>query len=294
MSRTIRQIYEEAVVERNKRLELEEFSNDSKMSVLNGVAWMVAALIYTFESILDVFAVDVSETLESRINGTPRYYADALLNYQKGDRLVVREDGLAFGYANVDPSKRIITQVSYVESTDSQNVDSKLILKVATGKRGALHEIDAEELTLITTYINQLKFAGTRIEVISRKGDVLIPRITVYWDGAVPEAEIYDALDEALHTYVMSIDFDAAVYVNRVWEAIRSVEHVTDVWIDSSDTPAQGIFLASYDGDGNLQPARRIERMTHTSSGYVRESTGMGAEAELPTFRQSIKLVIDK
>ena len=43
MSRTIRQIYEEAVAERNKRLELEEFSNDSKMSVLNGVAWMVAA-----------------------------------------------------------------------------------------------------------------------------------------------------------------------------------------------------------------------------------------------------------
>ena len=294
MSRTIRQIYEEAVAERNKRLELEEFSNDSKMSVLNGEAWMVAALIYTFESILDVFAVDVSETLASRINGTPRYYADALLNYQKGDRLVVREDGLAFGYANVDPSKRIITQVSYVESTDSQNVDSKLILKVATGKRGALHEIDAEELTLITAYINQLKFAGTRIEVISRKGDVLIPRITVYWDGAVPEAEIYDAIDEALHTYVMSIDFDAAVYVNRVWEAIRSVEHVTDVWIDSSDTPAQGIFLASYDGDGNLQPTRRIERMTHTSSGYVRESTGTGAEAELPTFRQSIKLVIDK
>lgn len=294
MSRTIRQIYEEAIAERNRRLELTEFSNDSKMSVLNGVAWMVAALIYTFESILDVFAVDVSETLESRINGTPRYYADALLNYQKGDRLVVREDGLAFGYASIDPSKRIITQVSYVESTDSQNVDSKLILKVATGERGALHEIEAEELTLITAYINQLKFAGTRIEVISRKGDVLIPRVTVYWDGAVPEAEIYDALDEALYTYVMSIDFDAAIYVNRVWEAIRSVEHVTDVWIDSSDTPAQGIFLASYDGDGNLQPTRRIERMTHTSSGYVRESTGTGAEAELPTFRQSIKLVIDK
>lgn len=294
MSRTIRQIYEEAIAERNRRLELTEFSNDSKMSVLNGVAWMVAALIYTFESILDVFAVDVSETLESRINGTPRYYADALLNYQKGDRLVVREDGLAFGYASIDPSKRIITQVSYVESTDSQNVDSKLILKVATGERGALHEIKAEELTLITAYINQLKFAGTRIEVISRKGDVLIPRVTVYWDGAVPEAEIYDALDEALYTYVMSIDFDAAIYVNRVWEAIRSVEHVTDVWIDSSGTPAQGIFLASYDGDGNLQPTRRIERMTHTSSGYVRESTGTGAEAELPTFRQSIKLVIDK
>lgn len=294
MSRTLKEIYQEAISERNKRLELTEFSNDSKMSVLNGVAWMVAALIYTFESILDVFAVDVSETLASRINGTPRYYADALLNYQKGDRLVVREDGLAFGYASVDPSKRIITQVSYVESTDDKNVDSKLILKVATGEKGALREIDAEELTLITAYIDQLKFAGTRIAVISRKGDVLIPCVTVYWDGAVPESEVYDAIEERLNRYVMEIDFDAGVYVSRVWEAIRSVEHVTDVWIDTAATPAQGIFLASYDNDGNLQPTRRIERMTYTSSGYVRQSSGAGAEADLPTFREALKLVIDR
>ena len=294
MSRTLKEIYQEAIAERNRRLELTEFSNDSKMSVLNGVAWMTAALIYTFESILDVFAVDVSETLASRINGTPRYYADALLNYQKGDRLVVREDGLAFGYASIDPSKRIITQVSYVESTDDKNVDSKLILKVATGERGALREIDAEELTLIAAYINQLKFAGTRIEVISRKGDVLIPRVTVYWDGAVPESELYDAIEERLNRYVMEIDFDAGVYVSRVWEAIRSVEHVTDVWIDSAATPAQGIFLASYDSDGNLQPTRRIERVAYTSSGYVRQSSGEGAETDLPTFREALKLVIDR
>ena len=179
MSRTIRQIYEEAVAERNKRLELAEFSNDSKMSVMNGVAWMVAALIYTFESILDVFAVDVSETLDSRINGTPRYYAEALLRYQKGDTLRVREDGLGFGYASEDPTKRIVTQVSYTESTDDRNVDSKLILKVATGERGMLREIEAEELMQITAYVNRIKFAGTRIEVISRPGDVLIPRVTV-------------------------------------------------------------------------------------------------------------------
>ena len=45
--------------------------------------------------------------------GTPAYYANALLQYQQGDELTVREDGLAFGYPNVDETKRIITQVSY-------------------------------------------------------------------------------------------------------------------------------------------------------------------------------------
>lgn len=131
MSRTIKEIYNEAIAERNRRLELTEFASDSKMSVMNGILWVVAAVIYSFESLLDVFAVDISEAINGRINGTPAYYANALLQYQQGDELTVREDGLAFGYANIDETKRIVTQVSYMESTDDRNLDSKLILKVA-------------------------------------------------------------------------------------------------------------------------------------------------------------------
>jgi len=293
MSRTIKEIYNESIRERNRRLELSEFSNDSKLSIMNGVAWITASMIYTFEAILDTFAIDISETLNSRINGTPRYYAGALLNYQKGDRLVVREDGLAFGYASDDDSKKIVTQVSYSESSDDRDLDNKLLLKVATGEKGKLSEISPEDLALITAYINQIKFAGTRIEVISRKGDVLIPRVSVYHDGAAPESELYDAIEGKLNDYVMNIDFDAGVYVTRVLDAIRSVEHVTDVHIDTNANPAQGMFLACYDTDGNLGEPVKIERMSHTSSGYVRQSSGRDAEADLPGFRQAVKLILD-
>lgn len=293
MSRTIREIYNEALSERNKRLELAEFASDSKLSIMNGITWIVAAMIFTFESILDVFALDISQTLNERINGTPRYYANALLKYQHGDRLMVREDGLAFGYVTEDSTKRIITQVSYTESGNDQSIDNKLILKVATGSKGNLAEIDAERLAMIRAYIEQIKFAGTRVEVISRKGDVLTPRLSVYYDGAVLESEMYDAIEVALNDYVMNIDFDAGIYVSRILETIRKVEHVTDVHIDSKALPEQGVFLACYDTDGILQPAHKIERVSHTSSGYVRQSTGKDAEAELPNFRQAIKLIID-
>ncbi|MFR2062734.1 MAG: hypothetical protein ACLS37_13145 [Alistipes sp.] len=89
MSRTLKEIYDEAVRERNKRMELNEFSSDSKLSILNGIAWTVAAVIHSFETLLDVFAYDISETINRRINGTPDYYARALLQYQKGDELTV-------------------------------------------------------------------------------------------------------------------------------------------------------------------------------------------------------------
>lgn len=293
MSRTIKEIYNEAVAERNRRLELAEFASDSKLSVMNGILWVVAAAIYSFETLLDVFAVDISEAINGRINGTPAYYANALLQYQQGDELTVREDGLAFGYPNVDESKRIITQVSYVESTDDRNLDSKLILKVATGTKGNLSAIPPEDLVPINAYIGKLKFAGTRVEVISTKGDVLIPRLTVFHDGAVPESEVYDAIEEQLNAYMMEIDFDAAVYVSRLTDAVRRAEHVTDVHIDEDAVPEQGIFIANHDTDGHIRPPQRVARMTHTASGYLKESSGKDEEAGLPNFREAIILKIE-
>lgn len=294
MSRTLNTIYKEAVAERNKRLELSEFSSDSKLSILNGMTWVVAAVIYSFETILDIFAYDISETINKRINGTPDYYARALLQYQKGDELTVREDGLAFGYASVDESKRIITQVSYEESTDDVNLDSKLVLKVATGEKGNLSAIAADELVQIRIYLNRIKFAGTRVEVTSLPGDVLVPRLSVYWDGAIPEAEVYDNIEAALNEYMMNIDFNAGIYVSKVIAAIRSAEHVTDVWIDEAAVPEQGVFLACYDTDGVLKRLQKVARVQNTTSGYLRQSSGKDAEAEVPNFREALKLVVDE
>lgn len=294
MSRTIKDIYNEAIQERIKRLELKEFQSDSKVSIMNGITWTVAAVIHSFETLLDVFAIDISQVINQRVNGTPHYYVNALLQYQKGDELVVREDGLAFGYANIDETKRIISQVSYTESTDNINLDSKLILKVAGGTKGNLSALPSDELPPINSYINKLKFAGTRIEIISRDGDVLIPRVQVYYDGAVPEVEVYDNLEEKLNNYIMAIPFDSSIYTSKIVESLRSAEHVTDVYIDPTGIPEQGFFIASYDTDNHITKAKRIERVAQTNSGFLKQSTGKGEEKDLPNFREAIKLIIDQ
>ncbi|MEG0646451.1 MAG: hypothetical protein RR471_04700 [Bacteroides sp.] len=293
MSRSIKQVYGQAVGERNKRLELSEFASDSKLSILNGITWTFAAVIYSFEMMLDVFAIDISNVINNRINGTPTYYINALLLYQKGDEPIVREDGLAFGYANIDPTKQIITQASYTESSSDVNLDNKLILKVATGDKGDLHAITIEELVLINAYINRIKFAGTRIEVTSQQGDVLIPKVSVYYDGSVMESEVYDLIEEQLNEYMHNIKFDSTIYVSDMIAAIRKAKHVTDVYVDTLATPTQGIFVAPYDSDGHIMEIRQVGRMAHTLSGYLKQSGGKGDEKDIPNFRQAIKLIAD-
>lgn len=292
MSRSISEIFRSAVAERNKRLELQEFKSDSKMSVMNGITWVASAIIHSFEVILDTFTVDISEAMNSRINGTPNYYASVLLQYQKGDALTVRPDGLAFGYASVDETKRIINQVSYIESYDDYNRDYKLIFKTATGENGFLQPISKDDLVAVNAYIRNFAFAGTNISVISQQGDVLIPKITVYYNGSVSEGDMYDALTLALKDYINNIDFDSSIYVSKVIETLRKVTNVTDVYIDEEE--GQGVYIARYNMDDVIQSTDKIVRMGYTSSGFVRESSKTGVETGIPNFRESIKLVVGK
>lgn len=293
MSRNISTIYQEAVEQRNKYLELSEVTNDSKMSILNAFTWVTSALIYTYENILDVFVADIATTLNNRINGTPAYYTNALLKYQSGDELVVSDDGTKFGYALDDESKRIITKVSYQEYYSEIKQNNALILKVATGNSVALQQIESDELINVNAYINKIKFAGINVNVVSRKGDILVPKVTVYYDGAVSKDEVYTNIENALKNYIMNLGFDSVIYVTKIVDAIQSAEHVVDVYMNSSTTPAQGIYIAQYNDDNQLGALTKVDRSVITNSGYLVESSKKDIEADIPTWREAIVLTVE-
>ena len=293
MSRTLTEIYNEAVDTRNKYLELTELTNDSKMSIINAFTWVTSAAIYSFETLLDVFMTDISTIFNSRINGTPAYYANAMLKWQFGDELVINDEGTSFSYAQEDTTKRIISHVSYQEVYSEAYKDDVLILKVATGEADSLSRLTDEQLIAARAYLNQIKFAGVKCNVISRKGDVLVPRVTVYYDGAVSKEELYDAIDKSLIQFVNDMQFDSLLYAQKVIDAIQKTEHVTDVWINPEASASQGIFIAQYDDDDHLGELMKIERKVYTSSGYVRQSTKKDEESSMPTFREAIAIELE-
>lgn len=300
MARQLSEIYEQAKLARSQYLELTEFENDSKMSILDAFTWTTSACIWAFENILDVFKVDLVKDLQNRVNGTAGYYASALLKYQSGDQLQMNEEGTAFHYPSQDTSKRIITKVSYSEFAEDGYHDKKLLLKVATGTPGQYQSIDRDELVAIQAYVDQISFAGTHSLVVSRKGDVLIPRVTVYYDGAVPPEEVYNNIETCLNEFLANLPFNGLVYVQRIIDAIQSAEHVVDVYISPSSSDQQGFFVAQYDDNDNLievQPdvyEKLIDRCFVPNSGFMKQSTGTGDESTLPTWRETIALQIER
>ena len=293
MSRTLTEIYNEAVETRNKYLELTELTNDSKMSIINAFTWVTAAAIYSFETLLDVFTTDIAKTFTQRINGTSAYYANAMLKWQYGDDLIINDEGTAFHYATEDTTKRLITHVSYQEYYNEEFKDNILILKVASGEGRSLSQLSDEELIAARAYLNQIKFAGVKCNVVSRRGDVLVPRLTVYYDGAITKEELYDNIDTALIDFIVNMKFDSLVYSQKIIDAIQKVEHVSDVHIDHEASVEQGIFIAQYNDNNELGPLTKIERKCYLASGYAKQSTQQDAESELPTFREAIVIKLE-
>ena len=293
MSRTLTEIYNEAVETRNKYLELTELTNDSKMSIINAFTWVTAAAIYSFETLLDVFTTDIAKTFTQRINGTSAYYANAMLKWQYGDDLIINDEGTAFHYATEDTTKRLITHVSYQEYYNEEFKDNILILKVASGEGRSLSQLSDEELIAARAYLNQIKFAGVKCNVVSRRGDVLVPRVTVYYDGAITKEELYDNIDTALIDFIVNMKFDSLIYSQKIIDAIQKLEHVSDVHIDHEASVEQGIFIAQYNDNNELGPLTKIERKCYLASGYAKQSTQQDAESELPTFREAIVIKLE-
>ena len=300
MARSLTEIYATSKRIRDQYLELTEFKNSSKMSVLDAFTWVVASSIMVFETIMDTFKVDLAKELQNRINGTPAYYANALLKYQSGDNLVINDEGTAFSYNTINEEKRIITKVSYSEYSSIGFSENVSLMKIATGVPGAYRQIEEDELLAVRAYVDQIKFAGTNIHVVSRLGDVLIPRVTVYYDGAVSEDEVYKNIENELNNFIEKVNFDGAVYVQKIIDAMQKAEHVLDVHFNTESSDQQGIFVAQYDDDNLLIPSgsgdfeKRVDRLFYPNSGFIKQSSKTGAEASLQTWRETIVLKIEE
>ena len=123
--------------------------------------------------------------------------------------------------------------------------------------------------------------------------------MTVYYDGAIEESEVYQNIENALNDFINNIKFDGVVYAQKIIDAIQSAEHVTDVQVDSEATDKQGIFIAQYNDDNNIivddsgEKLQKIGRYFTPNSGYIKESSGEGDESDLPTWAQSIVLKLE-
>lgn len=271
MSRSLTQIYAEAVTSRNNFMQLTNMQpsdvNKSKLSIINLMTYVMAVLIYSYETILDVFQIDIASFISSRINGTGAWYAymATLFQYDKdtglADTMQINPQTFKPEYTNISIDKRVVAKSAYTEDDDQYDI----VLKVckAGGEESTYLPLSEKEMTGFTLYMESIKFVGTRIRYISKPGDILTVKATVYYSDTYASAEdVFNSIKNNLTNYAKKLDYNAFIYYQNIVDCISGAENVESV------ESGVEVEMQSY-GHSEYEQAVTIKNRARALSGYA-------------------------
>ena len=204
MARSIEQIQSEIIKEKEKHGALNSLTSTSKVAIWRLWVYIVASCIHLHEKI-------VEKNAQNSRPHTIRWYREQALAFQDGHNLVWKNG--QFNYASSTASAKIIKQCAVIETNTGS-----LQIKVA-GQNGSLPApINESQLSRFKSYINQIKDAGNKIEIVNRPGDSLDITLEVYVDeqryyladGALIRDVNQKPVEKAAHDFLKKLEFNGA------------------------------------------------------------------------------------
>lgn len=284
MSRSISQIYSEAVATRNNYLQISSLNSgrsESKLSIINVMTYVMAVLIHSYEVILDLFQIQIAKLISERVSGTPMYYAQMAKYFQYNpdtssmDELIYDDTTFKIKFKTYDESHRIIEKSAY------ETNGKALVLKICkensntnNNEDGIYTSLSTNELTAFKNYIDEIKFVGAVISCRSTYGDILSINATIVYDDLYIDADqALQNVKKALINYIKNLDFNNLVYYQSVIDTIQNAEHIISI---SGPNPSTDngkyakVTLSQYNEVSKTYdtPKEIVERQT-PQSGYL-------------------------
>lgn len=283
MSRTLSQIYSEALLVRNDYLQITELNSGltkGKLSIMNLLTYVMACLIYTYETILDVFEYNIAQLILERVNGTGIWYEMLAKKFQYdtandcADTLVLNEETLTLEYENVDESHRIIANASIAEreySGMANIIVNKLNNDEESANNGNVFiPLTSNELKAFKEYMFENKFIGLQLFSRSIYGDLVTIKSTeeapIFYDSTkMSEEKAMANIKEVLLGYCRNFKFNGYISYQEIIDTILSAEGIVDV--DSNVTI--NITKASW-YNSETYDTYTLTNRKKAESGYVR------------------------
>lgn len=226
MARSIATINSEILAAKEADTELQNINSTSATAIWRLWAWVTAAVIFSVESMFDLFKVELTTLLQSQKPGTLQWYQSMCREFQYGDDLVW-VDG-KYLYQVIDPAKQIIAQCSVSEG------NSGLVVKIAKESGGELEQLLLDEEVAFKTYLSKRKYAGTKVSPVNSSANKLWIQATVIYDPLLLHADgtlIIGGLrpvDAAITTFLRNLPFSGILRRSAIMDAIQKVPGVID------------------------------------------------------------------
>lgn len=242
MARTVEEIRDQIIEEKELRPALDGLTSDSKVAVWRLWAYVTALVIHTHEVLWDIFKADIDVIIAAAAVGNPAWYKREVLKYQHGESLI--EVDLVYQYAAVNESAMIVEACSIVESSNG----TIFIKAVKSDGNGGFLKLSNEERDGLTSYVNKIKFAGAKTAVFTNDADSLEINYDLYYDPIVPLSILIPAIEEAVAAHLADLQFDGVLNVNKFTDVLQSVEGVSDpVFTYGASTVSGGSEAIEFD-----------------------------------------------
>ena len=229
MARSIETIYSLIIAEKEAKAELAGLTSESAAAVWRLWVWVTAAVLFTTESMFELFKQEIESIVLTRKSGTLLWYQAICKGFQYGDGLVWSD--LQYGYPIYDSTKQLISQCSVRDGVDG------LVVKIAKEVGGVLTPLTSAEEGAFQAYIQKVKFAGTRLFIINSSANLLRCQITVYYDpmiltsGGLSLKDGSTPVEAAINNYLLQLPFDGRLQISMLSAALMRTEGIKDIYI---------------------------------------------------------------
>src|ERR1035437_3816805 len=154
----------------------------SVVSIENLLFYTIAYAFYTFELILDAFRTEIQTKVDSSYIANDNWWHNTLMEFQKGDDLVLNQKTFVWGYATIDTTKQIIKRVAVRQKVDTVDNVYKVFLYVATEVNNVITPVLDDDKPLLEGYIFRKKYSGVLTKLITGTGDVVDLGLTINYN----------------------------------------------------------------------------------------------------------------
>lgn len=250
MARSIEIIQSEILGSIASNADLQNLNSTSKSALFRLFSFCVAVAIYFLESLFDIHTEQIDQALYEQKSGTIRWYQNKALAFQYGFDLL--EDSDKFDNTGATDEQIEESKIVKYCSVKETQLSNKLFIKIASGENGVLTPIEPAELDSFLAYMQEIKYAGVRIEVVNNPADVLGLSMSVYRDPLVIDENGNSILnggkpvEEAVMSYLQNLPFNGEFLINDFIANLRNVPGVNNVNISSITSSYYDVVLSDY------------------------------------------------
>lgn len=233
----------------------------STVSVESILFYVVAVCTWSLETLFDRFRADINTRIDEIVAHSPRWYRNKTLAFMVNKSLVADKDY----YDTSDMSDDEIAAARVVKhAVAAENKDASILtIKVAGESGGVRCPLNKSVETQLHAYIQEIKDAGVRINLINIEPDQFYLSCDIYYNPMFLPENVKAACVNAVKGYIENLPFNG-LYTNMgLVDALQLVDGVKIVEfressskeadvdiiesINASRVPAAGYFVLNID-----------------------------------------------